>query len=430
MPITDPGYLTDFTGTVRRWLDAGDIDLGWDVNVTNSTSYVLTTPMMELANVGFTKRTPAKQSIWQVFEPFKPELWIMMLGSIFYGAAVLLALEHLGTAPLQQPQSANPRANLQTGTDGSNCARGAFDAAGTFCDRLYHAAAALLGSDEYEHVRLGNMARLYRLGLLFLVLTFSATYTANLAAFLTKPKFKVHGPRNAQELKQARACLRWPQYAPIHAQFVGSIEPAPPEVAPYRTAQENASHNVQDWSRAALREGKCDVIVEIEPSALKEQLRYCDTMHLADSRALGLFSSSVFSVLRAQDAALAVEISYFISFLRVSPQYRTVLENTISVGASCSSLVGASVEQKIGMWEMGGVFILFGASGVLAIAMAWAQRCRGARLRDPPGAANAVPKIADQDLHAKLNEVLARLDALGVGKGALSIAGQNKRMHL
>ena len=139
-------------------------------------------------------------------------------------------------------------------------------------------------------------------------------------------------------------------------------------------------------------------------------------MHLHDSRALGLFSSPVYSTLRAADIALATELSYFVTLVRVSPQYRTVLENTISAGASCADQLEAAVEQKIGAWEMGGVFILFGAGGVLAIALACAQRlCGGARA----ATATAVPKSEGEGgLRAQLDEVLARLDTLGVGQGA------------
>ena len=72
--------------------------------------------------------------------------------------------------------------------------------------------------------------------------------------------------------------------------------------------------------------------------------------------------------------------------------------------------------QKIGPWEMGGVFILFGAGGVLAIALAYAQRLCG---RARATTATAVSKSeGEEGLRAQLDKVLARLDTLGVGQGA------------
>jgi hypothetical protein len=419
VPITDPGYLTDFTGTTERWLDAGRIDVAWDVNVS-SQRFLYTQPMHMFKNLGFVRRTPLDASMWQAFEPFKPELWAMMLASVVYGAAVLLTLKRL---------------------DSPRPCRGPRDAVATCADRLYHAAAALLGGDEYEHARLGRMARLYRLGLLFLVLTFSATYTANLAAFLTKPKFTLHGPRNSQELKLARACLRWPQFAEVHAAFVGSVVLPPPEVAPYRTAQVNATHNVQDWSRAALQEGACDVIVEVAPMALSEQLQHCGTMHLAD---LGMSISNVVSVLRPNDTALARELSAHVYALQLQPQYRSILEQTLAIGASCDGQLEADVNQKIGAWEMGGVFVVFGISGLLAIAFTWAKPLDPPCDEKPP---DEEETAGGQQLRTKLDLVLAKLAVLegavassaAPGKGAgvvqfgqlgaqLAVAGQSSAL--
>ena len=46
-------------------------------------------------------------------------------------------------------------------------------------------------------------ARLHRLGLLFLALVTTASYTANLAAFLTNPRHVVRGPKNLDDMKCA-----------------------------------------------------------------------------------------------------------------------------------------------------------------------------------------------------------------------------------
>ena len=74
---------------------------------------------------------------------------------------------------------------------------------------------------------------------------------------------------------------------------------------------------------------------------------------------------------------------------------------------------------------MGGVFILFGLGGVLAITVACVQRlCRNTQVeRLRSSAAAAVPRGGDSNLHAKLDEVLARLDALGAGQDKPGVGG-------
>ncbi|CAK0797580.1 unnamed protein product [Prorocentrum cordatum] len=70
---------------------------------------------------------------------------------------------------------------------------------------VYHAWAALLGGEDSEwHDWPG---RILRLGLLFIVLVVSATYTANLASFFTRPGIKLHGPKDRASLRDAVACV-------------------------------------------------------------------------------------------------------------------------------------------------------------------------------------------------------------------------------
>jgi hypothetical protein len=106
----------------------------------------------------------------------------MLIGSIFVGAVVMCLLQHVHSA---DSSPAGSVAKLP--------------------GYMYHTFAALLGGDEYDLYHSPIFGRIYRLGLLFLVLITSATYTANLAAYLTKKPYRIEGPRSLEDLK------KWPK---------------------------------------------------------------------------------------------------------------------------------------------------------------------------------------------------------------------------
>ena len=112
---------------------------------------------------------------------------------------------------------------------------------------LYHAYAALLGGDEYDLYHDPPLGRIYRLGLLFLVLVIQNTYTANLAAFLTASPVRVLGPKTMQQLKSAKVCLRWDtMYNSVVESFVGEVVVPDPKVVPYEIAARDA------WGREQI----------------------------------------------------------------------------------------------------------------------------------------------------------------------------------
>ena len=52
-------------------------------------------------------------------------------------------------------------------------------------------------------------SKILRLAVLLAVLVLQATYTANLAAFFSKPSFVMHGPASMEELKESVLCVSW-----------------------------------------------------------------------------------------------------------------------------------------------------------------------------------------------------------------------------
>eukprot|EP00959_Pyramimonas_sp_CCMP1952_P100855 2109841-Pyramimonas_sp.AAC.1 len=65
-----------------------------------------------------------------------------------------------------------------------------------------------------------------RAGSLLLALVVVASYTANLAAFFTKPSFTIHGPSNMERLLSATVCTtmydEWTVYSEADGQNVTS----------------------------------------------------------------------------------------------------------------------------------------------------------------------------------------------------------------
>lgn len=171
VPITDPGYFLDFAGVTKSWLDSGKIDVAFDTTRSLTSGYLTTTPILTFHVRALLRKSTVQTSGWQVFAPFSSGLWAMFGASVAYGAFVMFLLR-----------------KLESGAS-------AVEAARAVPSYLYHTASALLGGDEYDLYHAPPLGRLYRVGLLFLVLIFSATYTANLAAYLTKPAFTIHGPQ-------------------------------------------------------------------------------------------------------------------------------------------------------------------------------------------------------------------------------------------
>jgi hypothetical protein len=76
---------------------------------------------------------------------------------------------------------------------------------GNFLQTFYHATAMLLGGEEYEWVTWPG--RVLRIAFLFVVLILVSTYTANLAAFFSRPTVVIEGPQTYAELRDAIVCV-------------------------------------------------------------------------------------------------------------------------------------------------------------------------------------------------------------------------------
>ena len=93
--------------------------------------------------------------------------------------------------------------NNMTSDDGKKKKKTIKRLARTTFRSVYHVFAAVLGAEspdfEYEMVSASFLGKVFRLGLLFLVLMIGATYTANLASCFIRTGTEYHGPQNLAE---------------------------------------------------------------------------------------------------------------------------------------------------------------------------------------------------------------------------------------
>lgn len=372
VPIKDGDFLSNFTAVSQRLLREGTIDVAWSSDVNQPPGFSYTSAMFRSEQGVITRRTRAQRSTWQVFAPFKTELWASIVVSMLLGALLLSALS-------------------KTYSD-QNWKETAFG----FPSYFYHTWAALLGGDEYDLYHVPPLGRLYRLGLLFFVLVSTATYTANLAAFLTRPQFEVHGPKTMGELAKSTVCVRWPQFVREPSYF-GKLVIPPADMSPTDRGT---------WAREKLFAGECDAIVDSKASLKPESLQFCNELHL--NQELGFLYSSVYNVLAESRAALALQISEAVLRTRTLPKYYNMVAQNMRYGASCPNLQVAEDTAQISVKQMGPVFSLFGWCCVLSLAITGCQRlCNNGK-----ALAVARAEVKNEGLDGKLNVVLDELSSL------------------
>jgi hypothetical protein len=384
VPINDPNYYNAFLSTVVKGLEDDLFDMSWDASIQVAPAeYLSSPPIFVNEYMLLTKRTASPVDIGQVFAPFEDTLWMAITGSIIYAAVVM--------AVLQQ---------LQTGCSLSDSIR-------SLPSCLYHSTAALLGGDEYDLYHLGWL-RLSRLGLLFLVLVLSATYTANLAAFLTKPNFVIHGPSTMEALKTAKVCTRWTGYDATYLPFVGELI-TPPATMPQieRTA----------WAQEKLQSEECSAIIEIGSMAVSESLENCDIMFL--NKDLSFVPLPVVSILPARNSEevdLWRNVSNAVLATLRKPIYTTIRKNNMRFGETCADATTSSLA-KISATQMSAAFVVFFGCGTLAIILTVVQRFffdKGA-----PLSRMVKGEVQNEKLDAKMDQMLAKLHAASESLQAL-----------
>ena len=162
----------------------------------------------QIHTVGIEK-IEVQASLFALFDPFTPDLW---LGIILFSLAYGFVLQGLSWIASKREGAEVPRPSMRE-----------------TAQMQYHSLAMVLAGEDFDMWRTAGM-RLARLSMLLFVLVFGATYTANLAAFFTKPNFRLVGPKAHDELAAAHVCIQQSVVVPVVEQSVGSYIVPPMEV--------------------------------------------------------------------------------------------------------------------------------------------------------------------------------------------------------
>ena len=299
------------------------------------------------------------------------------------------------------------------------CGRGDADAERGACEgwsrglrrggtMLYHSAVLLLAGDDLEWR--GAPARTFRIGFLFLALVTTATYTANLAAFLTQPNLQIHGPRNMEELRSAVACVEYDEVAPTLGSLVaGTMSPdseAPGEFG-YGDIEARSAFCVD-----RVTAGDADIYISNDVNVHLAGLGgNCDKLHQPTGIQLGPFH--LYAATR--DPALARNVSRSMDALYTYSSLYEVFDARYKRSETCAE-ESAGETTQIKVKDMRGLFVIFAVISAAAVAAAaWEASAALRRSDNAAQSTDHLESMADaiRRLEGKLDEALAREDKIG-----------------
>ena len=199
-------YIYEFDLFAKQWIDLGVITGSAYSTPSLATPYVSTSNVLNLSHpslgddlrvlsapfihthlTGMVKRTKAGGGALPFMDPLENGVWIAwFMCAIVWGVTVFAvdAIER-GTSPRELVKRC-----MAEGT--------------TF---VYHGLVNFFDGETYEGYTTAPM-KVLRFGTIFVVLVLTSTYTANLAAFFTRPSFKLHGPEDMSALEESVACVQ------------------------------------------------------------------------------------------------------------------------------------------------------------------------------------------------------------------------------
>jgi hypothetical protein len=299
----------------------------------------LTMPLIEDRFGALVHRKVKARSLLSVFSPFSIHVWAAVIGSIFSFAMLIVALLML-----------DPKTTCQ----------GAW--AQLKPDRLamasYHAWAAVLGGEDYEWR--SAPGRMLRLALLLLVLIISATYTANLAAFLVAPNVELLGPQDMQELANARVCLPAAPFEDYVESFVGTlVQP------PFTGGGEKRG----EWCYHELIADRVDALVDSSEVNKKFSLNHCDDTALVSTINFSpIFLTLMFNKEPQSEAFVRNFTVAHAEFARTR-QFKNIELEDLGRGQKCPEK-RYSATDPMQLDSMGGLFLISGSIAGCAVLMA------------------------------------------------------------
>lgn len=339
MGITVEYYPLQIRGTVAHpRVDSGLYDImlapSMSGNGPFANEFVAPVPLFQYFNHVLLKKEQAPKSVWQVFAPFTLELWMVVVACVFAAALTITAIDVVNTGVSEFT----------------------FAKAAKF---LYHAWSAMLGGDDNEWD--SWPAKVLRLGLLLLVLVISATYTANLAAFLTDPLIEIKGPKDTYELQKAHVCV---MFQGMPQPFLGSY------VAPALTSTWSFEQRY-NWCYDQLQAGTVEAIVGDGVSAHLFMLQHCGTLARAEN--IEYEPSTIHFILPAWDAELGRNISAALLHYTKTTDFSALKQAELRLGEGCPDGLEDPETEEIHWQSMIGLLVIFLGFLVLALLVGMLQ---------------------------------------------------------
>lgn len=341
--------------------------------------YAYTIPLYESYASGLVLRTEQAKNMFNFLKPFTFSLWVATVLYLMLLGAMLVFLQMLAQSK-----------GVMSGDERSAHARLVFKTVPEFisavCHGIYHSFAAFLGGDDYEYVYPAE--RVMRLSILFLVLIMVSTYTANLAAFLTQPNFKIHGPKTMADLRTAKACTSNMADMPTDLDMDGLMDDPNQYWGnhPYRqyvgSLTGPSETNCSSWSDCGIEYCETKLINQEVDIWLDDR----DGLHSYQVTAPGacnyLSSTSdigflhnyhqAWAKLKLSDWGLAANFSESILFFDLTGKKNSMKDKFFKTDSNCGTklLSTNNGTPSVSFADMEGLFFLCGLIAALAVGMA------------------------------------------------------------
>ena len=340
--ITDLNYLRNWTDFTKQLIDDGIVDGSTDFSQPLDPNYSYTMAIMIVSQRAIVYQKSVRSSWTQVFAPFETELWLTLLGTVILGALIKSWTKRI----IESSESLSG-----------------------FATNVHYTALAFLGGggDEGDYEIYPGL-RIYQLGLFFLVLIVTSSYTANLASFLTRPSTMTVGPTTMNELKDAKVCTVWSDESDLAVvqRFVKEIH------APVNfTSFEESRLWVYD---ELIYNQNCDAFVGWNIEIQLNLLQHCNVYTRPEEIDFAPFPFYI--IMSKEKEELFNRINNGILRLMGDPKYKVVVDQTLHMGKSCDAEEEDESFVRMGVNEMAIPLILFLSNAVISLIITWMQQHR------------------------------------------------------
>ncbi len=204
--------------------------------------------------------------------------------------------------------------------------------------------------------------KILRTGLLFLVLIVQATYTANLAAFLSAPSIEIHGPTTMDGLAESVVCVLHPDFSSPAFQYGGSVVMASLDELPQLASGTIDIDGRKDWVRDQLDTGGCDIWMHDVAVLQGEYLASCANRELAS----WINVAPIIYAMGGFNRSLVANLSAGIASFSQMPEFASLQRSHFGTGLTCGAESGGS-DQPITVDMMAGMYIIYAALAGVAV---------------------------------------------------------------